>query len=157
MHGVNWDRMKSVYEPLVYYVSEREEMQDIVNMMIGELNASHTGLSGGGATGEPVARVTTRHPGFELAIDPSGYYKVDHIYKQGPADKDWIKIKPGDFVLAIDGNDIKAGENYWRYYTLAPTTKVEFTVNSRPTKEGAWKVKLASASISTRACAIRWR
>ena len=54
--------------------------------------------------------MSTRHPGFELALDQSGFYKVDHVYKQGPADKDWIKIKRGDFVLAIDGHDIKAGK-----------------------------------------------
>ncbi len=83
MNGVDWDQMKLVYEPLVSYVSEREEMQDIVNMMIGELNASHTGLSGGGRTAEAVSRVSTRHPGFELTPDQSGFYKVDHVYKQG--------------------------------------------------------------------------
>ena len=37
MNGVDWDQMKLVYEPLVNYVSEREEMQDIVNMMIGRI------------------------------------------------------------------------------------------------------------------------
>ena len=145
MHGVNWDRMKQIYEPLISYVSEREEMQDIVNMMIGELNASHTGLSGGGRAGEAVARVASRHPGFELEPDSSGYFKVDVVYKQSPADKDWIKIKPGDFVLAIDGHEIKSGENYWKYYALAPATKLEFTVNSRPTNEGAWKISLTPA------------
>ena len=142
MHGVNWDKMKQVYEPLVNFVSEREEMQDIVNMMIGELNASHTGLSGGGRPGEAVARVTSRHPGFELEPDSSGFFKVTVVYKQSPADKDWIKIKTGDFVLAIDGHEIKSGDNYWKYYALAPSTKIDFTVNSRPTIEGAWKVSL---------------
>src|SRR5262249_52517743 len=79
------------------------------------------------------------------ATDPSGFFKVDTIYKQGPADKDWVKLKRGDFVLAIDGNDIKAGDNYWKYYTLAPASKIEFTVNSKASKEGAWKVKLTPA------------
>jgi tricorn protease len=146
MHGVDWLHMKSVYGPLVSYVSEREEMQDIVNMMIGELNASHTGLSGGTTPGETIVRTSTRHPGFELVGDRTGYYKIDFIYKSGPADKDWIKLKPGDFVLAIDGQDIKAGDNYWKYYTLAPSTKIDFTVNSKPTKEGAWHVKLTPAA-----------
>ena len=30
------------------YVGDQEELHDVVNMMIGELNASHTGISGGG-------------------------------------------------------------------------------------------------------------
>ena len=36
-----------------------------------------------------------------------------HIYRDGPADKEWLDLKVGDYVLAIDGKQIKAGDNYW--------------------------------------------
>jgi len=62
-------------------------------MMIGELNASHTGVAGGGSP--ETARQQTRFPGFDLQPDPSGFYKVTHIYRRGPADKDYVKINVG--------------------------------------------------------------
>jgi tricorn protease len=146
MHGVDWDHMKTVYEPLVPYAGDSEELHDIVSEMIGELNASHTGISGGrgGPGGE--GQTQTRHPGIDLEPDASGHYKVTHVYKHGPADKDYVKIKAGDYVLAIDGHDLKAGDNYWKYYTLAPANHFDLTVNSKPAKEGAWHVKIVPIS-----------
>ena len=88
----------------------------------------------------------TRYPGFELEADPSGFYKVVHIYKDGPADKDYVNINAGDFILAIDGQDIKAGDNYWKLYTTAPGDRMEFLVNKKPVKEGAWSAKVRPVS-----------
>ncbi|HZY89174.1 MAG TPA: S41 family peptidase, partial [Gemmataceae bacterium] len=147
MHGVDWAKVKDTYEPLLAHVGDQEDLHDVVNMMIGELNASHTGISGGGGRrGGAAAGDQTRYPGFELAADPSGYYKVTHVYKNGPADKDYVKINVGDYILAIDGDELKAGDNYWKAYTTAPGTKLEFTVNSKPAKQGAWKTKLTPVS-----------
>ena len=49
------------------------------------------------------------HLGIDLAPDAaSGRYKVTHVFEEGPADKDWIKVSVGDYLLAIDGQPIKA-------------------------------------------------
>jgi tricorn protease len=144
MHGVDWDRMRTVYEPLLEHVADQEELHNVVSQMIGELNASHTGISGGTAEGGRGEQ--TRFPGFELEPDASGFYKVTHVYKNGPADKDYVKINSGDFVLAVDGQDLKAGDNYWRQYTTAASSRLEFTVNNKPAKEGAWQTKVTPVS-----------
>ncbi len=111
MHGRDWAAIKARYEPLLKYVGENQDVYDLANEMIGELNASHTGVSGPPTHPMPDA-YTTRHPGFEIEPD-NGYYRVSHIYRDGPADKEWIDLKKGDYVLAIDGKPIKAGDNYW--------------------------------------------
>ncbi len=143
MHGVDWNRIKAVYEPLLAHAGDQEEMHDIVSEMIGELNASHTGISAAGR-GPRAERAATqsRFPGFELATDASGFYKVGHVYKQGPADLDYVKLKQGDFVVAIDGQTLKAGANYWRHLSSSPGSKIEFTVNSKPSADGAWTTKI---------------
>jgi len=140
MHGVDWPAMRARYEPLLADVGSREEMQDVVSAMIGELNASHTGISGGGEP-DPGA-VQTRFPGFDLAPDPSGFYRVAHVYRHGPADKDFVKVRSGDFVLSVDGTPLRSGENYWRLYGAPPGRKMEFTVNERPVPEGAWSARI---------------
>jgi tricorn protease len=136
MNGVDWNKMKQVYEPLIAYTADQQEMQDVLQQMIGELNASHTGVSGG-----PRSEVQTRYPGFELQPD-SGLYKVSYIYPKGPADHDYVKIKTGDYILAIDDHLLKAGDNYFQFYNSAAGRKFEFTVNSKPSLEGAWKTKV---------------
>ena len=144
MHGADWDKVKATYEPLLEHIADREEMHDLVSRMLGELNASHTGISG--PSGDPRTQPQTRFPGFELEADPSGYYKVASIYGDGPADKDFVKIAPGNYILAVNDRALKAGDNYWKDYTTAPGRKMEFTVNSKPSAEGAWKTQVEPVS-----------
>ena len=105
MHGVNWAAAQDKYETLLEHVADSDELHNVIMEMIGELNASHTGISGGGGLpGEPPVqdKVQTRYPGFTLVADASGYYKVESIYRKGPADHEYFKIAPGNFVMAIE-------------------------------------------------------
>ena len=142
MHGVDWDAAKETYEPLLAYVADNEELHNVIMEMIGELNASHTGISGGDDPDAPAERIQTRYPGFDLEPDASGYYKVAYIYRKGPADHDYVKLKPGDFILAVNGKELKTSDNYWKLFNLVPGRKFEFPVNSKPEADGAWTVGL---------------
>jgi len=140
MHGADWNGAWETYGPLLDNLVDREELQTVMMMMIGQLNASHTGVSGGGAGTENAQQ--TRYPGFNLIPDASGFYKVGHVYKDGPADRDYLKLKEGQFVVSVDNHDLKSGDNYWQYFTLAPGTKFHFMINDKPAKEGAWDVAI---------------
>src|SRR5262249_12794378 len=145
LHGTDWDAMRAKYKPLVAYVGDRQELMNVINEMIGELNASHTGASAGRGRGpgasEP-APVTTRQLGLDLQADEaSGPCKVDHVYEEGPADKDWIKVSAGHYLIAIDGKPIKPGDDYFAFLGRRLNRKVELTLNDKPVPEGAWKVK----------------
>jgi tricorn protease len=141
MHGADWNAAKATYEPLLKYLVDTEELNTVMMMMIGELNASHTGVSGGGQPSERTP-LQTRHPGFDLVPDASGFYKIGHVYKDGPADRDYFKLKEGHFIIAIDDHDLKTTDNYWRYLTLGSGGKFHFLLNDKPAKEGAWTVSI---------------
>ncbi|HVG18537.1 MAG TPA: PDZ domain-containing protein, partial [Blastocatellia bacterium] len=131
MHGKDWDAMRAKYQPLVEYVGDRQELLNIVNEMIGELNASHTG-----AAPPPRGReggVSTSHLGVELEADnAAGRYRVTHVYEDGPADKDWVKVSAGDYLISINGKPVKAGDNYWDLLNHRLNRKVEVTFNNKP-------------------------
>jgi tricorn protease len=149
MHGVNWAAAKDKYESLLGHVADTQELHNVVMEMIGELNASHTGISGGGLLpGEtaPQERIQTRHPGFDLAPDASGYYKVSGILRKGPADFEWIKLAAGNYILAVNGRELKTSDNYWELFNVLPGRKLEFLVNSKPATDGAWTVSLEPLS-----------
>jgi len=140
MHGADWDAARTRYEALLDDVGDREELHNVISQMIGEMNASHTGISGGGDPDRDA--VQTRYPGFELSPDSAGYYRINWVYKHGPADHDYVKLKAGDYLLAVNGEPLKSGENYWRLYTLAPGRRFELTVNSKPSLDGAWTTRV---------------
>ena len=49
MHGVNWPAMRDRYLPLVDRVADRDELNDVIAQMAGELSALHTFVFGGDA------------------------------------------------------------------------------------------------------------
>jgi tricorn protease len=77
----------------------------------------------------------TRYPGFELRPE-NGYYRIAHIYRDGPADKEWLDLKVGDYVLALDGRAIKAGDNYWELLNSPLNEYVAVTAASGPPAGG---------------------
>lgn len=147
MHGHDWDAMRAKYRPLVDYVGDRQELLNIVNEMIGELNASHTGAAPGGRGGAGGSNVSTAHLGLELEADEAaGRYKVTHVYESGPADKDWVKVSAGDYLIAINGEQVRSGDNYWALLNHRLNRKVEVTFNNKPGEDGAWKTRIEPIS-----------
>jgi len=146
MHGTDWKAIREKYADLLPSLTDKGALGTVVNTMLGELNASHMGFyvnteDGGGPS------FTTMHPGFEIVPDPeSGMYKVGHIYKKGPADKEWADVKEGDFLLSIDGKELKYPDNYWKLLNHPLNERVDITVSAEPEGENkrTSTVKLAS-------------
>ncbi|HEY8203770.1 MAG TPA: S41 family peptidase, partial [Pyrinomonadaceae bacterium] len=65
-----------------------------------------------------------------------------YIYENGPADKDWVKVSVGDYLVAIGGKEVKAGDEYWQLLNDRLNRKVEVTFNNKPSTEGAWKTRI---------------
>ncbi len=148
MHGRDWDAIKQQYKPLLRHVATNEDVYDLANEMIGELNASHTGVNGPPSREMP--RVyTTRYLGFELEPSEAGRYRVGHIYKAGPADKEWLGIARGDYVLAINGQELKSGENYERLMATAMNEYIPVRLAKSASGEGARTVRIASVTSLT--------
>ncbi len=112
MHGRDWDAYREEYKTLLPHVGTYEDAYDLANQMIGELNASHVGVRGPSSV-TMENEYQTRLLGFEMTPD-QGRHRISHVYRDGPADKEWLDLGVGDFVLAIDGEEIRAGDNYWK-------------------------------------------
>src|SRR2546430_6597995 len=79
MHGADWSGAWETYGSLLDHLVDEEELHTVMMMMIGQLNASHTGVSGGpNAVDRPQQ---TRYPGFDLVADAAGFFKVGHVFK----------------------------------------------------------------------------
>ncbi len=147
MHGRDWNAIRARYRPLLSYVGTNEDLYDLTNEMIGELNASHTGVSGPPSRAMPTV-YRTRFPGFELE-PANGRFKVTHIYRDGPADKEWIDLAVGDYVLAIDGTDLKASDNYWKVLSNTLNDYVSVRYAKTPGGENAKTARIATVASLT--------
>ncbi|MGE3466829.1 MAG: LpqB family beta-propeller domain-containing protein, partial [Pyrinomonadaceae bacterium] len=108
-HGVNWDSMHALYKPLIASARTMDEVRRLMNMMVGELNASHLGVGGpSGFTASPVGKLGLRFDRTEY--EASGRLKVIEVITLGPAAVT-KKVNVGDFLISVGGTRIAAGVN----------------------------------------------
>lgn len=144
MHGRDWEAIRAAYKPLLAHVGTYEDTYELANQMIGELNASHVGVSGPSSV-RMERPYQTRLPGFEL--EPAqDRYRVSHVYREGPADKEWLQLEVGDWVLALEGQEIRAGDNYWRILNHALNEYVTVRVADSPDGAGARDVRIRTVT-----------
>jgi tricorn protease len=71
---------------------------------------------------------------------------VSHVHRGGPADREWLDIAVGDYVLAIDGTELKAGDDYWK--VLSNTVNEYVPVKVAKTADGANARTLRIATVT---------
>ena len=142
MHGLDWKATKAKYEALIPYVHTREDLTYVIGEMISELNIGHAYVGGGDV--EKVEKVGIGYLGAEFELDKSGFYKITKIYKgrnweektRSPLTAPGINVKPGDYLIAIDGKKLSADYTPWKALVNKDKKYVTITVNSKPSAEG---------------------
>ncbi len=108
MHGVDWNAVRSEYAPLIAGAPTPDSLLRLLNLMVGELDASHSGVRSG-------AHPVTISGRLGLQFDRAAYeqhsqFRVAAIVPLSPADVSG-KIHVGDFLLAVDRRALTAGSN----------------------------------------------
>src|SRR5690606_29810723 len=96
------------YAPIVAGARTRAELRRVLSLMVGELNASHLGVSGRGPDATPTGRLGLRFDREEY--ERNGRLRVAEVLALGPAAVAG-GIAPGDYVLAVDGEAVGTGVN----------------------------------------------
>jgi tricorn protease len=100
-HGVDWDAMLERYLPLAHATVTRRDFDAVMNMMLGELNASHLGIYAPADGSKPPA---SGHLGIRLDAAHAGPgAKVAGVVPRSPADDPIDPLRAGDLILAVDG------------------------------------------------------
>jgi C-terminal processing protease CtpA/Prc len=131
-HGANWNEIKNTYEPLAAGANTPEELRRILSLMVGELNASHSGVSG------PAPQYYVGKLGLTFDKDEyenTGKMKITEVVKLGPADLS-NTINVGDYINAIDGVTITAKINIDQLLENKTNKLVSLTVSSASDKGG---------------------
>ncbi|MCO6509899.1 MAG: PD40 domain-containing protein [Aridibacter famidurans] len=108
-HGVNWNSMRTRYRPLAEAASNIDELRRIMSLMVGELNASHLGVSGSsGFNAAPIGRLGLRFDREEF--ENNGRLKITEVIALGPAAVS-KEISVGDLVVSVDGSAVGGATN----------------------------------------------
>ena len=108
-HGANWDQVRAEYEPLIAGARTADEMRRLLQLMVGELNASHLGASSPPGGNQP----TTGRLGLRFdrrEYETSGRLRITEVIALSPAAVAG-SIKVGDYLIGVDGRAIDATTN----------------------------------------------
>ena len=163
MHGFNWEGLREQYRPLLQYVAHRSDLNYIISEMIGELTIQHTYVEGGDILLPPRPRVAL--PGARFDLDKEARrYKIGKIFEgqneeeiyRSPLTEVGVDVKVGDYVLAINGEELKAEDDPYRLLRNRADNPVYLTVNSRPTLDGARTVSFRPVTDESKLIYLDW-
>lgn len=165
-HGRNWKAMGEKYKAYIPYLSSRNELNWMMSQMVGELCVSHTYVGGGDNDlwKSPESKMFTGWLGADLKADNSGYYRFEKIYGPtewflsytSPLSRPDIDLKEGDYLIAINGNEIKTPDDYFKYLQVTDGQTITVTVNSKPSKDGANTYEVKPIKNSSQLRYARW-
>lgn len=144
-HGSDWPKMKEMYGALLPYVNHRADLNYLLDNMGAEIAIGHSYVRGGDMPDVPNSPGGLL--GADFAID-GGRYKITRIYDneswnpdlRAPLHAPGVEVSVGDYILAINGVELKAPDNIYRLLDGTANRQTVLTINSRPAMEGARQI-----------------
>ena len=146
-HGANWEGVRAQYEPLIAGARTADEMRRLLQLMVGELNASHLGASPPFAGNQP----TTGRLGLRFdrnEYETSGRLRVTEVIALSPAAIAGT-IKVGDYLLAVDGRNMDQVTNLDEPLNYRIGRRVSLTVASAADGAGKREVVVRPVNAAT--------
>ncbi|MBP6023327.1 S41 family peptidase [Ferruginibacter sp.] len=142
MHGANWNAVKKKYETFLPDLACRSDLNLLIQWMCSELGVGHHRISNPGDQLYTPQRVSGGLLGADYTVN-NNRYQIKKIYGglnwnpnlKSPLTEPGVNVKTGDYIIAVNGNDVKATEDLYRYFENTAGKITEFTVSS--TADGA--------------------
>ena len=144
MHGFDWVALREQYKPLLKYVAHRSDLNYVISEMIAELTVQHAYIDGGDFQIPP--RPRSGLPGARFEFDQqAGRYRIAKIFEgensediyRSPLTEVGVNASVGDYVLAIDGEELKGTDDIYRLLRNKADNPVQLTLNKTPSMQGA--------------------
>jgi C-terminal processing protease CtpA/Prc len=144
-NGVDWNAVRTTYDPLVAEARNMDEVRRLMSLMVGELNASHLGVGGQPQfTPAPVGKLGLRFDRNEY--ESNGNLKITEVITLGPAAVAKT-INVGDYLLSVDATKIGAGTNLDELLENKVGKRVVLNIDS--SADGAGKHEAIVKPVST--------
>lgn len=129
-HGADWKAIRTEYEPLAAGARTPDELRRLISLMLGELNASHSGISAPAGS----VQITTGRLGLRfdrIEYESAGRLRITEVIALSPADVAGT-IKVGDYLLGVDDTKINAATNLDQLLENQVNHRVSLMIASSP-------------------------
>ncbi|MBL0937743.1 MAG: PD40 domain-containing protein [Gemmatimonadaceae bacterium] len=154
MHGNDWNAVRERYRPLVPWIRHQSDLAYVVDLVNGELSVGHSYVSAGDLPPVDTSRVGTL--GADLVLE-NGRWRIKRILTSeswnpglgAPLDRPGLRVKAGDYLLAVNGQPITANDDPYRLLDGTADRQTTLLVNSRPATDSAWSITVTPGNNET--------
>jgi tricorn protease len=145
LHGADWPKMREMYGALLPYVNHRADLLYLMDMMGAETAIGHSYVRGGDLPDIPNSSGGLL--GADFTVE-NGRYRIARIYDnenwnpdlRSPMAVPGINAKAGDYIVAINGIELKAPDNIFRLLDGTANRQTSVMLNDKPSMDGARQV-----------------
>jgi tricorn protease len=145
MHGADWPRMKEAYGQWLPYANHRADLNYLIDLMGSEIAIGHSYVRGGDMPNVPASRGGLL--GADFVVE-NGRYKITRIYDNeswnpdlhAPLAEPGLDVAVGDYVVAINGEELKAPDNIYRLLDGTSGLQTVLSVNKAASMDGARQI-----------------
>lgn len=141
-HGNNWLQLHDKYKERCINASTSNDFRDMFNLLLGELNSSHMGLTAPDRA--ETQKEITGLLGTELIPTATGM-KVNHVVPETPVTKSKSLINEGEVITAVNGQPVSESENFYGLLSGLANEKVLLNVNDASGKNREIVVRLTQS------------
>jgi tricorn protease len=128
MDGTDWQAVHDSYAKLLPLLGSRDDLNYVIGQMQGELASSHVFIFGGEDRSPVQQKASLLGVDFELDRS-SGRYRLARILSgddsrpayRSPLTEPGMKVRPGDYLLAVNGRELRAPQNPYGAFVDVPT------------------------------------
>ncbi|MCZ6507332.1 MAG: PDZ domain-containing protein, partial [Acidobacteria bacterium] len=151
-HGADWEAVRTKYEPFVEHAATRSDLERIIVWMLSELAVGHSGSGGGESIADP-KNITVGLLGADYEVG-EGRYRFSRVYGglnwtpdlRSPLEVPGVEVAEGEYLLAVNGRDLVAGDNLYRHFENTADHQVTLTVGPSPDGGGSREVVVVPLS-----------
>jgi tricorn protease len=163
MHGYDWIALREQYKPWLEHVAHRSDLNYVISEMISELTVQHAYIDGGDFQLPPRPKVALAGARFELD-KTSNRFRISRIFAgqneeeiyRSPLSEIGVNAKVGDYVMAINGQELKGNDDPFRLLRNLADNPVALLLNDKPSTEGARTVTYKPVTSETDLVYLDW-
>ena len=148
MHGVDWAKEKQKYAEFIPHAATRTDLNRVLQWMSSELSVGHHNVGGGDSLAEP-----RNVPGGLLGADyevANGRYRIKKVFgglnwnpqMRAPLTEPGVNAKVGEYILAVNGRDLRPPTNFYSYFENTSGKIVELTLGPNADGSGSRTVQV---------------
>lgn len=161
LHGLDLAAAIKRYEPYLDKLSCRGDLNYLFAEMMGEVTVGHLSVFGGDLPRPE--RVPNGLLGADFELH-QGRYRFSRIYNgenwnpqlRAPLTQPGINVKAGDYLLAVNGRDLKATDNVYRFFEGTVGKSVILTVGANPDGKDSRPVTVVPVASETALRNFAW-